>query len=154
ALSSAFKRRRPTLCFINGCETARSGEGAAVTASEDLTDLQRSYSFYGLARPFLEAGAYLVGSRWRLDDDAAAQFAKTFYRSLLGQGQPVGKAITQARRVVYETHRDSFAWASYVFYGDPRVQFTPVGDQVTAAPPPTPAAASPSDFAAERTRID
>lgn len=29
SLTSLFKRRHPTLCFVNGCETVRSGEGAA-----------------------------------------------------------------------------------------------------------------------------
>ena len=152
ALAGAFKQFRPTLCFVNGCETVRSDESAA---SEGLTDLQRSYSVYGLARPFLEAGSYLLGSRWRLVDDAAAQFAQTFYQSLLGDGQPVGKAITQARQAVYENYRGSFAWASYVFYGDPRVQFTPIRGQVTlSSPPPEPKAPPAGDLAAERTRLN
>ena len=154
-LTSAFRQHHPTLCFINGCETARSDEEAEAAASEDFTELQRSYSVYGLARPFLEAGSYLLGSRWRLADKAAAQFAKTFYYSLLGEGLPIGRAITQARRAVYESHRESFAWASYVYYGDPRVQFTPMDEQaaVSPAPPGQPAEVA-DEREAERARLN
>jgi CHAT domain-containing protein len=111
SLTTFVAKAKPVLCFINGCETA---EGASA---------KQAFNFYGLARAFLQTGAYLVGSRWKINDELAAEFAPAFYRSLLEQGNPLGKAVLEARQACYKMDPDDFAWASYVLYGDPRVRF-------------------------------
>lgn len=110
-LSKFVTRAKPILCFINACETAMVAAG------------KQTFNFYGLARAFLDTGAYLLGSRWKINDTLAAEFAPAFYTSLLKQGDPLGKAVREARLACYKKDPDDFAWASYVLYGDPRVGF-------------------------------
>ena len=61
----------PVLCFINGCETAETAQG------------KDRLNVYGLAQAFLETGAYLLGTRWKVSDSAAAAFAPTFYDRII-----------------------------------------------------------------------
>jgi CHAT domain-containing protein len=114
ALSKYFARSPPILCFINACETTRPSDKG----------WKDRYDVFGLAEAFLATGAYLLGSRWKVNDKAAAGFAKTFYKSLLQEGEPLGRAVLQARKVCKEeSPLDEFAWANYTLYGDPRVCF-------------------------------
>ncbi|MGO9915392.1 MAG: CHAT domain-containing protein [Isosphaeraceae bacterium] len=106
-----FAKNRPTICFINACESATSLEG------------KDRFNVYGLAGAFLEAGSYLIGSRWRILDAAASVFAPEFYSRFLGDGDPLGLAVRKARQLCLKNQPNDFAWASYVFYGDPRVCF-------------------------------
>jgi CHAT domain-containing protein len=104
-------RAQPILCVINACETAR------------LPD-ERALSVYSLARAFLVTGAYLVGSRWKLDDTAGSSFAQAFYQALLGQGEALGNAVRLGRLAARQADAgDHFSWAAYVLYGDPRLCF-------------------------------
>lgn len=115
-LASFFGQNPPILCFINACETGKSGVPAASPT------WKRRYNIYGVARAFLETGSYLLGSRWKLSDDAGRSFATTFYDSLFKKGESLGRAVMEARAACKSTAADNdFGWASYVLYGDPRV---------------------------------
>ena len=115
-LASFFGQNPPILCFINACETGKSGVPAASPT------WKRRYNIYGVARAFLETGSYLLGSRWKLSDDAGMSFATTFYDSLFKKGESLGRAVMEARAACKSTAADNdFGWASYVLYGDPRV---------------------------------
>lgn len=144
ALMVSFEQHPALLCFVNGCETSRPEEGS--DQEEEVTFADR-YNNYGLARSFLETGTYLLGSRWRLEDTAAKTFAGGFYAALLGAGDPVGKAIAAARRATAQAGDPSCAWASYIFYGDPRIGIRSSGPAVISAPdaPPPGAMAPPPD---------
>jgi CHAT domain-containing protein len=111
-LVSFFGKRPPILSFMNACETGVHA------------DWNSKYDVYSLARALLESGSYLVGSRWKLTDDSAHTFAKRFYTALLAEDKALGPAIkearTECRKAVGE---DDVGWASFVFYGDPRVCF-------------------------------
>jgi hypothetical protein len=109
-IAASFRATRPFLCFINACESARPGS---------LTD---TFNIYDIGRALLGAGAYLVGSRWKLGDEVAIEFALTFYDSLVGQGRPIGEAVRLARVECKKAFPEDYGWASYVFYGDPRVR--------------------------------
>jgi hypothetical protein len=122
SLTTFVAKAKPVLCFINGCETAK---GASA---------KQSFNFYGLARAFLQTGAYLVGSRWKINDKLAAEFAPVFYRSLLEQGNPLGRAVLEARQACYKMDPGDFAWASYVLYGDPRVRFRRLPAEIKPGP--------------------
>jgi CHAT domain-containing protein len=115
AVVGFFGKRPPVLCFINACETARVGKW------------NERYDIFGLARAFLETGTYLLGSRWRINDKAAAEFATNFYSALIGNGRAVGTAMLEARRLSKTSGLDEFAWASYMYYGDPRMCFRRLG---------------------------
>ena len=109
-LTALLKNYPPIFCFINACESTK-------TAGEN-----GQFNF-GLARAFLESGAYLLGSRWKITDTAAASFAPRFYAALLDEGRSVGQAIQDARKACKETAAKDPSWASYIYYGDPRVYF-------------------------------
>lgn len=111
-LAAIFERTPPMLCFINGCETLRTAEW------------KDSYDVFGIGYEFLRTGAYVLGSRWKIGDVAAAEFARTFYSSLLSDRDSIGAAIRHARLACKsDDYPDDIAWASYVFYGDPRLCF-------------------------------
>lgn len=115
-----FSKNPPVLCFMNACETGRTGTPGSPTARTRKVH----HDIFGLAQAFLRTGAYLIGSRWTLGDKAAEAFAKQFYLSLLGREKSIGDAITGARKACKEASReDQFSWASYLFYGDPRLYF-------------------------------
>ena len=121
SLSRYISMTRPILCFVNACESAMTRE---------------SFNVFGLARAFLDTGAYLLGSRWKVDDHAATVFATKFYTSLLDEENPLGKAVYDARIACQKIAPDDFAWASYVLYGDPRVCFRKVQAPTGAASSP------------------
>jgi CHAT domain-containing protein len=109
-----FGSKPPVFFFMNACETA-----AAKTEGE----WKNRFDIFGLARAFLETGAYLIGNRWQVGDAAAAAFAKAFYSALV-EGKPLGRAVRDARIACRNaTGPTDFSWASYLFYGDPRVYF-------------------------------
>jgi CHAT domain-containing protein len=115
AIKRYIAKSPPILCFVNACDTART---TAPGAWKDR------YNIFGLSRAFLETGAYLLGSRWKVNDKAASEFAKKFYSSLLKDGRPLGMAILEARKECRALSPSSeFAWANYTLYGDPRVSF-------------------------------
>jgi len=131
---SQFLRHAPILAFINGCETARSDD--AIPAADPSTD-ERSFvqmtRVFGIARPFLNKGSYVLGTRWRVSDTAASAFAEVFYKSVLG-GAPIGGAITDGRKAAYAKDPSDLSWASYVFYGDPRLMIELDGPEAPLPP--------------------
>jgi len=114
-ISNFFSKKPPLLSFMNGCETAVAAAGGETWRNR--------YDIFSLARAFLNTGSYLIGNRWKVGDEAAAAFAETFYSKLV-KGQPLGEVIRGAR-VACKTQMadDDFSWASYIFYGDPRLCF-------------------------------
>jgi hypothetical protein len=112
-----FGSNPPVMFFVNGCESA------AATGTGD--QWKKRYDIFGLARGFLETGAYLLGSRWKIGDDGAAKFAESFYANLLEE-KPLGRTIRDARLACRAALPDDFSWASYIYYGDPRVRFRKV----------------------------
>jgi CHAT domain-containing protein len=108
------KKQPPLLCFISACESGGSQTWGA------------NYNLYDLARSLLSTGCYLIGSRWKLEGEPAVTMAKEFYSALLGKREPIGCALRLARGNTRAAHPASFAWASYVYYGDPRLGFRAV----------------------------
>ena len=107
---NSLAQKPPVLSFMNGCETASTPSG-------------NRYDIFSLARAFLDTGSYLIGNRWRVGDKAAAAFAETFYKSLV-TGYPLGQVVRDARIACRkEMPLYDFSWASYIFYGDPRLCF-------------------------------
>jgi CHAT domain-containing protein len=115
-IMTSFGRKPPVLCFMNGCETA------VMPGAGDET--QNRFDVFSLARAILDTGSYFIGNRWRVNDAAAATFAETFYRKLLIDGQSLGQVIRDARiECKKQLPEDDFSWASYIYYGDPRLYF-------------------------------
>lgn len=123
-IQAYFGTNAPVFFFMNACETAR------LTPDARWKD---RYDIFGIARGCLETGAYLVGNRWPVGDAAAAAFAGAFY-STLGRSGTLGEAVLNGRLACRKNSKEGdLSWASYVFYGDPRLCFK--CDSVAPAPP-------------------
>jgi CHAT domain-containing protein len=110
-----FKRKPPVFFFMNACETAAT--------NSNRTDWRSRYDIFGLARAFLDTGAYLLGSRWKIGDTSAKNFAEALFKQL-ADFNTLGDAVKAARIKCREASSpNDLAWASYLFYGDPRVCF-------------------------------
>jgi CHAT domain-containing protein/tetratricopeptide (TPR) repeat protein len=98
------------LVFLSGCET---GLGAAWS-----TDFARGEDFATLAQAFLYSGAReVVATLWRLDDEAAAVFASSFYKNL--KTAPPAEALAAAQREIRsdERFKAPYNWAAYTLSG-------------------------------------
>jgi CHAT domain-containing protein len=111
-IATGVKETRPILCFVNACETAPS-----------MADQPKRYRVYDIGRAFLQTGAYLLGTRWKIEDNSASAFARTFYSALLGDGKPIGEAVLEGRLACKREVPMDLGWGAYVLYGDPRVRF-------------------------------
>jgi CHAT domain-containing protein len=110
-IASYFGKRPPILCFINACETAA------------MPVWKGQHDIFGIAQAFLETDSYLLGTRWKLNDKVASAFAGVFYRALLVDQKPLGQAIVESRKAAQAALPDDLGWASYIYYGDPRLWF-------------------------------
>jgi CHAT domain-containing protein len=110
-----MQKTEAVVCLLNGCETARQ-DGAF------------SGGRYGLARAVLDTGAYLIGTAWNVNDEAAEAFANTFYGRFLTDLSSIGAALRSARDAAFAAVAEIPAWASYVLYGDPRLRLEVVAE--------------------------
>lgn len=100
----SLRGTRP-LVFFNSCRSA--GEIDWFGAS------------LGWAPQFLQAGAgAFVGTLWPVRSESALRFADAFYRELLEEGEPLGRASLHARRAIRDQHGDP-TWLAYAVYGSP-----------------------------------
>ena len=121
--TSTLERRlsgvRPVLCFINACQSAKTERAVF---SDDNAARSR-FSPHGLGQTFYQSGGYFVGNRWKISDEVAAAFATNFYTKVLAEGLALGEAMRASRIACQKLSQPDFGWASYVYYGDPRVRF-------------------------------
>jgi CHAT domain-containing protein len=111
-------------------------QATAPLSSSDLRDMANLTP--QLASEFLRAGVvHYIGTSWEVPDGFAAQFATSFYTSLLqrqhGSPRTVGEALCEARRALFSLGNSGgldlpddpsgrqrlSAWAAYQHYGDP-----------------------------------
>jgi CHAT domain len=107
--------RVPDLVVASACLSARASTGEI--ASPFGTSINPT-----LADEFLRQGVHTyIGTGSRIPDAAATLFSDAFYKALLDERQPVGAAVRQARRVLFDRQAEfATLWASYQHYGDPR----------------------------------
>jgi len=138
----------PEFVFINACYSGRDGEmsqagrdgamsQAGVNRVASLAGAQRAKQqaalASSLAQRFIAMGTKaVVAAGWQVDDAAALDFARAFYKALLGtsgvagQGQPddglpFGDAVKTARAEVHRLHGARCnTWGAYQCYGDPQ----------------------------------
>jgi len=93
------------LVFANACQSARQGQG--------LTRVG------GLAKTFVELGAgAFLGTLWRIDDERALEFARTFYSHFL-TGLPIAEAVRRARTELRDDQPGDSAWLAYTVFSHP-----------------------------------
>ncbi len=92
---------------LSGCHTAAGRE-------------IRGEGLVGLVRGFLYAGArQVVASLWQVDDNAAVELMRHFYRSLLDRGLAPAAALRMAQLNLAQQPRtnDPYYWAGFVVQG-------------------------------------
>ena len=88
-------------------------------------ELLRAEGILSLARAFFEAGAHgVVGSRWPLRDDDAAQFFDVFYHHL-ADGESAAGALQSARRDAIAMGLPAATWAGVSLLGSGDLGVTP-----------------------------
>ena len=101
----------PRLIFVNACTSARE----SVETELDY----HGYKIKGLASLFLHAGVSgYIGTTWTIFDESAQFLAAEFYERIL-KGEPVGMALTEARRRTFDNYPEDLSWAAFVLYGNP-----------------------------------
>lgn len=128
----------PALVFFDSCESARVGwrafeedeESGELELDEEGNPVRQERPDVSLAETFLRGGvANYVGTHWEVSDDAAPEFVKVFYSTLL-KGEAIGAAVFNGRQAVRalmyrpergpakasESRKD---WADYIHFGSP-----------------------------------
>lgn len=90
--------------MLSACET---GLGS-ISSGDDVV---------GLTRGFLYAGAQnVVGSLWKVDDDATAEPSKLIYAGMK-KGTPVAKSLSEAQEVLMRKKPQPYIWAAFLDSG-------------------------------------
>jgi tetratricopeptide (TPR) repeat protein len=123
----------PLLVFANACQAGATTRWQAETVYEGQA--------FGIGSAFLLAGTQnYIGTFCVIHDTQSAVFAANFYQHLL-HGQPLGLALTAARRQAFQDSASSgLLWASYMHYGNPALRLSMVLPEpaVEAIPPLAP----------------
>ena len=115
----------PELVFINCCHLGATSNEIVLAGGRTAPSLHDRARFASsVARELIKIGVRcVIAAGWAVDDEAAKEFAGTFYGSLL-EGQRFIDAVRDARRAAYRNHEGSNTWAAYQCYGDPDWQLT------------------------------
>jgi len=103
------------LVFLSGCETALGGSWSGQYSRHD--------DYATLAQAFLFAGASnVVATLWRIDDRAAAAFARRFYAELASASP--ANALARAQRALMKdpTYASPYYWAAYTVSGSDKLE--------------------------------
>lgn len=101
-------RRVPRLIFANACFSGVVRSGKPFTVEES------NRSLAGLVQAFFERGVQnYIGTGWPVDDSAALEFAKVFYKEAL-LGNDLGSSLSKAREAILTS---GSTWGAYQHYG-------------------------------------
>ena len=107
-------KRVPQFVFINCCHLGDMRPDAAAPWSKLAANL---------ASAFIEMGSSaVIAAGWRIDDQAAKLFARSFYQAMMG-GEYFGDAVRLAREATFLGYPASNTWGAYQAYGDDRYRF-------------------------------
>ena len=107
----------PDFVFINCCSLGRiEGERPASSAESRPGNPMLAAN---LATQLIEMGVRgVIAAGWRVLDDAAELFARSFYEAFLA-GESFGESVLIARGTTYGRFPRSNTWGAYQCYGDP-----------------------------------
>ena len=118
----------PELVFVNCCYLGRGDEQQLLNPRYNRVRFAS-----GVAGALIEIGVRcVIAAGWAVEDDAASDFASTFYASLL-RGERFIDAVGHARTAAYERNPRGNTWAAYQCYGDPDWQFRPAAPDANQA---------------------
>lgn len=126
--------RIPRFIFSNACESG---------ITPDRSDKRSALMAPSFAEAFFARGvANFVCTAWPIDDSAALEFARRFYRGILGlrgEGVPaesLHEAMREARCEIARIGPGGMqTWGAYQHYGDPNLRIIPRGMQSKPAAP-------------------
>ena len=124
--------RVPRFIFSNACESG---------ITPDRADKRTALMAPSFAEAFFARGvANFVCTAWPVDDTAALEFARRFYRGILGlrgEGsfpESLHEAMREARREIARLGPGGMqTWGAYQHYGDPNLRIIPRGAQTKPA---------------------
>ena len=122
----------PRFIFSNACESG---------ITPDRADKRTALMAPSFAEAFFARGvANFVCTAWPIDDSAALEFARRFYRGILalrGEGslaESLHEAMREARREIANIGPGGMqTWGAYQHYGDPNLRIIPRGAQTRTA---------------------
>ncbi len=96
------------LVVLSACSTALGKD----VKGEGLIGLTRGFMYAGVPR--------VIASLWKVDDEATAEFMKTFYRHLLRENMTAASALrsTQTEMRRQPRWRSPYYWAAFTLQGD------------------------------------
>ncbi len=110
----------PELVFINCCYLGQAGSPGRHGDRDRYHHLAAN-----LGTQLIQMGARaVIAAGWAVEDNAASDFAGTFYREMLA-GARFGQAVKTAREETYDAHRATNTWGAYQCYGDPDYALLP-----------------------------
>jgi CHAT domain-containing protein len=117
----------PELVFLNCCHIGQTGPedttGTSVAPGAQTVEFNRLAA--SVSRELIEMGVRaVVAAGWAVRDDAAKDFAETFYRSMLAN-KTFGQALKTTREHTFGKFPDTNTWGAYQAYGDPDYRLDP-----------------------------
>lgn len=104
----------PDLVFLNCCHLG------TIDNQPEARDVEVNKLAASISRELIEMGVRaVVVAGWAVDDRASQHFAEVFYRALIDEGQPFGKAVHEARRDTWQGYATTNTWGAFQAYGDP-----------------------------------
>jgi hypothetical protein len=121
----------PELVFVNCCHLGKT-DGIA----EEFYQ-QRYKLAANIGTQLIENGVRcVIAAGWAVNDDAACDFANTFYTRMF-EGCTFGDATRDARKAVYEKYGyTTNTWGAYQCYGDPFYRFKNIKSSPKTEPKP------------------
>jgi CHAT domain-containing protein len=127
--------RIPRFIFSNACESG---------ITPDRSEKRSALMAPSFAEAFFARGvANFVCTAWPIDDSAALEFARRFYRGILGlrgEGVPaesLHEAMREARCEIARIGPGGMqTWGAYQHYGDPNLRIIPRGMRSKPVAPP------------------
>lgn len=102
---AAGLQRAAALIFFNGCQTGRVGYSLARLGAWGAELIRLGCSGF-------------IGTQWDVNDEAALEFAREFYR-LLFAGIPIAEALRQSRLYLQSRHPNDPTWLAYCCFAHP-----------------------------------
>ncbi len=103
----------PELVFVNCCHL-----GKVDPEQENLYGSRYKFAA-NIGTQLIQNGVKVViAAGWAVDDAAALEFANIFYQRMF-DGYEFGKAVLEARKVIFEKYPYTNTWGAFQCYGDP-----------------------------------
>ncbi len=117
----------PELVFVNCCYLGK------VDSEQESLYASRYKFAANIGTQLIQNGVKVViAAGWAVDDAAALEFANVFYQRMF-DGYEFGKAVLEARKVIYDKYPYTNTWGAFQCYGDPFYKLKITGRRISRA---------------------